>query len=184
MTAGKAFIFINEEQAAGFGHIGWGFQLSADSFYFGSTDHLWRTDYPLWHPLELLRYMNVNSRENNDYWSNCGSLSEMLETMRRGPHVRYHLFKTIDVAEVNPLVARGCADSMSRNGWNIVSNNCVHQTFSIVTTFGASLPSPYKIANLFPKSWFAAIEAETSVLEPSSGRVILPSTAHRRRRAG
>jgi hypothetical protein len=183
MNKGAAYIFINLEQAAGFGHIGWGFPLEGDQFYFGSTDHLWQTEYPIWHALELIRYMNVDPGANNDYWAQTGTFEEMLQLMRAGPHVRYHEYKIIPVASANPLLAKANADSMKNIGWNIILNNCVHQSFQIIGAYGGDLPSPNTAANRFPKKWFAAIASESRVLEQSRGRLIIPSMAHRRRKA-
>ena len=45
---GSAYIFINFEQAATSGHVGWGFAIGDGLFNFGSTDHLWNLDFPLW----------------------------------------------------------------------------------------------------------------------------------------
>lgn len=162
----SAFIFINVEQAIGFGHIGWGFHLGADQYFFGSTDHLWNTRYSLWHVPELIRYMDVTPEENNDFWSGSGSFEEMMIDMRVGRHVRYHEYKVVPVASPNSETAVAFADSLKDRGWNILFNNCVHQTYSVLTRYGAELPDPYQLLNRFPKNWFADIPGEAVKLVP------------------
>ncbi|MGH9550611.1 MAG: hypothetical protein ACRD3W_14625 [Terriglobales bacterium] len=173
---GFAFVFINFEQAAGFGHIGWGFHIAGDRYYFGSTDHLWRRRYPLWHPLELVRYMDVQPANNNDYWAKLGTLEQMLITMRSGRHVRYHAYKCLQVTDPDPLTAKAYADTMKDGGWNVWRNNCVHQSYNILTKYGArSLPSPFKMTNRFPRKWFESIAADEVILTPSTNKEIFPA---------
>lgn len=167
---GQAFVFINFEQAARFGHIGWGFHLGEDDYYFGSTDHLWNRAYPLWHLPELIRYMDVPAHENNDYWAQRGTFDEMMHTMHRGKHVRYHTYKSIQVQHPDPLGAKALADEMRDKGWNVGLNNCVQQSYHILTKYGAvSLPNPKHILLYrFPKIWFAHIEGEAIQISHSA----------------
>jgi hypothetical protein len=176
MGQGAAYIFINLEQAAGFGHIGWGFHIAQGKHYFGSTDHLWRAEYPLWHPLELIRYMNVAPSANIDFWSQVGTREEMLETMRHGAHLRYHLYKELPVSAPDPLRARALVDCADKCGWHVIFNNCVHQTYRILTAYGAELPSPNKLAHRFPKSWFESVPTQPVVLTQATRRLALPPT--------
>lgn len=176
MAEGKAYVFINYDQAVGFGHIGWGFHIAGDTYYYGSTDHLWNTKYALWDPVELIKYMNVNPSGNNDYWSAQGTEEQMLQTMRLGRHVRYHSYKVVTTPKASPLLARAYADSMRENGWNVLLNNCVHQSYQILTKYGGKdiLPCPYKLINRFPRKWFDSIPAEARQLEKPTGRIMLP----------
>lgn len=160
-TDGLAFVFINFEQAAGFGHVGWGFQLDSDTYYYGSTDHLWNLKYPQWYLPELIRYMDVQPSVNNDYWAESGSLEDMLQCMRSGPHVRYHAYKCFTVESARAEHARQIADSMKDNGWNVLRNNCVHQSYQILSAYGGKiLPCPYKLINRLPQRWFSLVPGE------------------------
>ncbi|HEY9717077.1 MAG TPA: hypothetical protein V6C69_06400 [Trichormus sp.] len=162
----SAFIFINEEQAVGFGHIGWGFHVGGEQYCFGSTDHLWRTRYSYWHLPELIRYMDVAPKANNDFWSHTGNFREMMTDMRVGRHVRYHQFKVVPVENPDPQGAIALAHSLKDEGWNVLLNNCVHQTYQVLTRYGAKLPDPYVLLNRFPKNWFGAISGDTIKLCP------------------
>ncbi|HEY9777979.1 MAG TPA: hypothetical protein V6C81_29725 [Planktothrix sp.] len=184
---GEIFIFINFDQAAGFGHIGWGLLVGGERYYFGSTDHLWNTDYPMWHPLELIRYMNVEPGENNDFWAELGSFDDMLQTMRHGHHVRYHAYKAMPVESAEPLMAKAYAEQLAGKGWNVFFDNCVHQTFHILTKYGATqLPDPYKLSNRVPRAWFDSIEADPILISKPRRKVVIPTfdTTRGDRRAG
>lgn len=160
MDTGSAYVFINFEQAARFGHVGWGFQTAEQEFCFGSTDHLWRREYPQWHPVELLRYMNVQPELNNDFWSETGPLERMLFVMGHGHHIRYHAYKRLCVGAPEAERARALAQAQKDNGWNLLNNNCVHQVYSVLTKYGErGLPYPLAL-NLIPKVWFEGIESE------------------------
>ena len=183
MTKGFAYIFINLEQAVGFGHIGWGFLIEPETYCFGSTDHLWRLDYPIWNLPELIRYLHVEAGKNIDFWRSTGSRDEMLHTMKSGAHVRYHLYKELEVEKADPRLALARVDETAEAGWDVLSNNCVHQSYRIITAYGAKLSSPGALTNRFPKTWFNTIGGEAKVLERSRGRIIIPSMTIRRRRA-
>jgi hypothetical protein len=163
---GTGYVFINFEQAAGFGHVGWGFQLDENEYCFGSTDHLWNREFPEWHLVELLKYMNVERKMNNDFWVETGAKSQMLSVMSKGHHIRYHAYKCIAVETAQPQQARDFAQSLQHNGWNIMSNNCVHQVYSVLTTYGGTrIPGPDFGLNRIPKVWFEGIEAEAVSLD-------------------
>lgn len=171
---GAAYVFINFEQAVTLGHIGWGFRVEENRYFFGSTDHLWNRQYPLWHVPELIRYANVEPHFNNDYWSACGTEREMLETMRAGNHVRYHAYKRIPVSNPDPASAIMLAETMKDIGWHVTKNNCVHQSNAILTKYGGMiLPNAYTPLNRIPRHWFKAIEAEEITIQ-SKVRNILP----------
>ncbi|MBS2002079.1 MAG: hypothetical protein JST44_11280 [Cyanobacteria bacterium SZAS LIN-5] len=162
---GAAYVFINFEQAMALGHIGWGFKVEPGRYFFGSTDHLWNREYPMWHPGELIRYMDVPAGANNDYWSAFGTEEEMLTVMRSGPHVRYHSYKRVPVAVPNPAAAIAFAEALKHNGWNVARNNCVHQSHAVLTQYsGPILPNPHTTLDRIPRRWFAAIQAEEMVL--------------------
>lgn len=166
---GAGYVFINFEQAAGFGHVGWGFQLDENEFCFGSTDHLWNRKFPEWHLVELYRYMNVQPQKNNDFWAETGSKTQMLSVMGSGHHIRYHAYKSIAVEKAKPQEASCFAQSLADNGWNVMSNNCVHQVYSVLTAYGGNMkmPGPDFGLNRIPKVWFEGIEAESFSLSKS-----------------
>ena len=133
----SAFMFINFEQALGFGHIAWGFETSPGQYFYGSTDHLLRR--PMWDLIALVKYSRVEPGGDIDYWSGLGSFDQMLANMSSGPHIRYHAYKQLPVAysAAQPLPARALAESLKDGGWALWDNNCVHQTDRILKTFGA-----------------------------------------------
>lgn len=162
---GSAFVFINLIQAARFGHVGWGFSLAEgqDRYYFGSTDHLFR--HPWWNLAAWMRYAHLETGVNNDWWSEIGTRKEMLRIMHGGHHSRYHITyhvgKEIAVPAAHPDEAIALAGKLDNGGWSLLVNNCVHQTYSVLTEYGATLPKPIEpFTNVMPKKWFAAIEGE------------------------
>lgn len=156
------------------GHVGWGFQVGKDHYLFGSTDHLWDRAYPFWHPIELIRYMDVQPGKNNDFWCQFGNEDEMLRIMRSGPHVRYHSYKRIPVTNPDPVSACRFAETMNGIGWNLAQNNCVHQSNAILTRYGGNiLPVSSNPIEIVPRKWFAAIAQEEMILE-SRVRNIFP----------
>jgi hypothetical protein len=163
---GSIYAFINYRQAARFGHVGWGFQLDDHSYYFGSSDHLWKHD---WYDLAAwLAYMHVPAQGDIDWWAAQGSKALMLETMKSGPHIRYHAFKELKPADTMPERAATCAGNLKTGGWNIANHNCVHQAFLILSSYSRQhgLPDPFKEPlYLIPVYWFAGIAGEPQVLQ-------------------
>ncbi|CAN5728159.1 hypothetical protein BH10CYA1_BH10CYA1_50380 [soil metagenome] len=178
---GAAYIFIHFEQAMALGHVGWGLLVEENRYFFGSTDHLWNRKYAMWDPAELIRYMDVPPGQNNDHWSAFGTEEEMLNMMRSGPHVRYQSYKRLPVLTPDPAAACRFAETMNDIGWNVVRNNCVHQSNAILTKYGGMfLPNTNTPLGRIPRKWFAAIEAEENILEPRV-RNILPVMLHTHR---
>ena len=133
----SAFMFINFEQALGFGHIAWGIEVEPGKYFYGSTDHLLRR--PMWDLIALIQYARVKPGDDVDYWSSSGSFDDMLGEMSRGPHIWYHAYKQIAVQakEAAPLEARAAAEKFKDGGWTLWDNNCVHQTHRVLDIFGA-----------------------------------------------
>lgn len=169
---GQAAVFINLIQAARFGHVGWGFSLdqTGDRFYFGSTDHLYRHkwwDLPAW-----LRYGHVAPSGPNDWWCAIGTRQEMLHRMYHGSteryHMRYHVFKEFTVDRADPAAAQTAAEFLEHNGWSLVTNNCVHQAYDVLTAYGATVPDPScNPLHLMPKRWFDLLPGESVAFEDS-----------------
>lgn len=161
---GFVYAFINFEQAARFGHVGWGFQLDEHTFSFGSTDHLYRHnawDLPAW-----IRYMAVPPGGDIDWWNETGSHDEMLATMRSGVHeptrsrhIFYHAYKVLPVQTADPSRAASRAREQRQGGWSVLENNCVHHAYQIFSEYGAGhiVPDPCTSQTLLiPKAWFAS----------------------------
>lgn len=167
---GRAFIFINYKQAAHFGHIGWGFKLEGyDRYFFGSTDHL--IHHEMHDLMAWLKYSSVGVGADVDYWAQEGTLASMLDTMKAGNHIRYHHYKAFPVQNAKPKEAMQAAAASGAGGWNVLKNNCVHQTYSVFQAYGAKLPEPPPIirgVGLIPRVWFKNIEGELGELRPPS----------------
>ena len=168
---GQFYVFINYEQAARFGHVGWGVRVGEDEYFFGSTDHLWKHDW--WDLAAWLRYMDVPPDGDIDWWVERGSRSEMLETMRRGHHqrsgyhIRYHAYKAIEVPRALPERAIEAAHKLRVMGWNLSRHNCVHQTFMILSEYCEQhdFPNPVNnLTHLIPKRWFQLLPGKTELL--------------------
>lgn len=162
---GSAFVFINLLQAVRFGHVAWGFALdeAGTQFYFGSSDHLYR--HPWWDLPGWIRYANVEAEGDIDWWAATGSRDDMLRIMSAGDpgryHIRYHLMKEVTVESASVDTARAAAESMRTGGWAVLSNNCVHQAYDVLTRYGAQLPDPNQpLTNLIPKVWFGKIPGQ------------------------
>ncbi len=181
---GSAYVFINYEQAMTFGHIGWGLFVEENRYFFGSTDHLWNREYPMWDPGELYRYMDVEPGRNNDYWSAFGTEEEMLQTMRSGSHVRYHAYKRLPVLQPDPAAAVMFAETVKDIGWNVAQNNCVHQANAVLTKYGGMiLPNAHTPLNRMPRKWFGEIEVEETILQPRARNILRPILRTQRKRA-
>jgi hypothetical protein len=158
---GLAFVFINFVQAGRCGHVAWGFLLDpeAQRYYFGSTDHLLKD--PWWDLLGWIRYAHVDPHGHNDWWSETGTHSQMIAMMHKGHHIRYHAAKVIPVRNALPDKGFEKAEALKSAGWSVLNNNCVHQTYSVLTEYGADLPAPGSaVAHVIPKKWFAAIAGD------------------------
>jgi len=160
----SAFMFINFEQALGFGHIAWGFEIEPSSYFYGSTDHLLRR--PMWDVFALLEYSRVEPGGDVDFWSAQGSLEEMLAAMSGGPHIRYHAYKQLPVSfdHAEPLAAKEAAEKLREGGWTLWDNNCVHQTDRILKIFGAGELIPRPMHVLSPVRYFALAQGASCQL--------------------
>lgn len=167
---GRAFVFINYKQAAHFGHIGWGVKLEGhDRYLFGSTDHL--IHHQMYDLIGWIRYASVPVGADIDYWSEEGTLANMLEVMKTGNHIRYHHYKAFPVPNAKPKEAMQAAEASGAGGWDVLTNNCVHQTFSVLNTYGAALPAPPPLIlgiGLIPRVWFKEIKGEIGELRHPS----------------
>lgn len=164
-SKGAIYAFINYKQAAQFGHVGWGFQLDSDNYYFGSTDHLWKHDW--WDLPAWFRYMHVPPYGDIDWWAEQGSKADMLKMMKIGPHIRYHDYKEVSLTESSPETALSFTEQLQTSGWNLAKHNCVHQAFLIFSNYNNKheLPNPFQDPlNLIPKNWFARISGEPKAL--------------------
>lgn len=164
---GKAYVFINFKQAASFGHIGWGFQVDEQRCYFGSADHLWDRGRSFADLIAWAHYARVVPGGNMDWWAQMGSFDEMMEMMRRGPHIKYHSYKCVTVDDAKPENALQKADEVSKGGWAVLTNNCIHQAFHILKTYGVGreVPNPQTgVLIRISKVWFGSIEAEAQHL--------------------
>lgn len=163
---GQAYIFINYLQAGGLGHIGWGFTVGDGRHYFGAVDHLWGQDSMLslraW-----LRYSRVLSGENIDWWGKVGSEEEMLEAMRAGHHIKYHDFKVLSVESAQPELAIKEAEAIEGAGWHVLTSNCVHQTYRVLSSYGAACLLPPPVVPI-PRIWFNFIASPPQFLRPAN----------------
>ena len=153
----RAYVFINYRQACGFGHVGWGFSIDDNRYYFGSTDHLWRAG-SRYAASRWWKYMRVPPGEDVDWWATSGSREEMLTIMSAGPHIRYHAYKSCVVEKARIQAVIKAAGETCLGGWGILHNNCIHQTYGILNQYGAQLPYPRSgMSNFIPRLWFNAI---------------------------
>lgn len=167
MKEGAIYAFINFKQAAQFGHVGWGFRVANDRFYFGSVDHLWKHDW--WDFVAWCRYMNVPPGADIDWWAQEGTKQEMLEAMKTGRcssgkrHIFYHAYKEIAIEDCAPDKAVSLADDLKMGGWHISRHNCVQHAYLIFTSYASEqkLPDPFADPlNLIPKTWFGRLSAD------------------------
>lgn len=164
-SSGEILVFINFLQAARFGHVAYGFQVGDDEFVFGSTDHLWKHewwDLPAW-----VRYMNVPPAGDIDWWLERGNRAAMLKQMKSGHHIRYHAFKSMQIADAYPHKALEAAVSLQHGGWHLAKHNCVHQTYRIMDEYCKehNFPNPHEDAlNLIPKRWFSILPGPQEIL--------------------
>jgi hypothetical protein len=162
---GLAYVFINYAQALRLGHVGWGFSIDeGDTFCYGSTDHLYRE--AMWNAIAVVKYMNVAPEDDNDFWFATGTRDEMLEAMANGHHLRYHAYKVLPVRDPIPEQAKKVAESYEKIGWNVAFNNCVHQSYKLLTEYGAeTLPHPnVPVKHRIPRSWFSEIPTRRKLL--------------------
>ncbi len=158
MVQGKAYVFINHLQAARFGHVGWGFSVDDLQCYFGSIDHLWRREWP-GRVGDWMDYSYVEPGGNIDWWGETGSEKDMLEMMSSGHHIKYHEYKVIPVDNAQPPRAVREAAELKPGGWSFLWNNCVHQTYRVLSFYGAGIWLPPPLVPI-PRLWFALIASE------------------------
>lgn len=164
--SGLAYVFINFQQAARCGHVGWGVSLGdGQNFHFGSTDHLYKASY--WNLLALARYSQVPPGGSIDWWAHVGTQSDMMRMMSGGHHIRYHAYKVVEIDQPDPERAISAAASLRNAGWNVLLNNCVHHVHKVLSAYGCrvEIPDPNKpLTNLIPRQWFTSIEAPARML--------------------
>lgn len=173
MEKGSVYAFINFKQAAGLGHVAWGFQLDQNLYRYGSADHLWRLDW--WDLAAWLRYMHVAPGGDIDWWHEDGTRDDMLSAMKTGygkdgrRHIFYHAYKQLDCELFSAPRAVEFTAEIERQGWHVFNQNCVQQAQRIFLKYsneylgssGNSLPDPFSNPlNLIPKTWFARIPSD------------------------
>lgn len=167
LSTGEFLLFINFKQAAGFGHVGWGFKLDrGETYMFGSTDHLTRHkwwDLPAW-----INYAVVEPGEENDWWCGVGDKKAMFLAMSTGRnHIWYHSYKTIPVRNPSYVQAEELAQGFEIQGWSVLSNNCVHQTYELAKAYGVGgdIQDPWRNTwFLIPNNWFREVIGEQHIL--------------------
>lgn len=182
MENGSLYAFINFKQAAGFGHVAWGYQVDDNLFRYGSADHLWRHDW--WDLPAWLRYLHVPPGGHIDWWCEEGTSLDMLQSMKTGfdkeqrRHIFYHAFKQLEVKSCSVQDAIALTCEIEKQGWHLFNQNCVQQAHMIfssyssefnldghrqsVDTFMADVFSDP--LNLIPKTWFARLPGRENLL--------------------
>jgi hypothetical protein len=164
---GRGYIFINFKQAGSAGHIGWGFSLDAERYHYGSADHLWSRRKSFTDPVAWFNYARVEPGGNIDWWEQTGSFDEMIHAMRHGPHIRYHAYKCVTIDDATPHHAVRTVSETAKGGWMVLNNNCIHQAYRILRSYGAKDEIPNPDSGLLiriSKVWFRSIEAEEIIL--------------------
>ncbi len=168
---GEAFVFINYEQALKFGHVAWGFAVDEETYCYGSSDHLLKR--PMSDLTALVKYSHVEPGGDIDFWSERGHVSQMMETMTSGHHIRYHAYKSIGLREYSVEAALAEMEKVAAGGWSVLTNNCIHHTYRILKAYGVKdnllLPQLSKPESLMPKRWFARADASVLSSLTSSG---------------
>ena len=172
--AGEFYLFINYKQAAGCGHVGFGFSASADrkEYVFGSVDHLTRHNY--WDFGAWIDYTYVAPGEDNDWWCETGDRETMLRQMTASKtHIWYHDYKIFPVMYPQYEEGKDFAFRLEKMGWAVASNNCVHQTYELAKVYGVGgeMLNPWQNTFLlFPNNWFSKLPGEPNHLREVRGR--------------
>ena len=127
---GSACMFNAPNAAAGFGHVGWAFEVgSSGQWVFGSTD-----DNAAGDPY-------VPPGQYNGAWSRSGSFSAGLAAFRASSigYTRYRCVST-PTSAVGAAVQQ--ANAASGWGYTLIGNNCLDHTYRILTTYRGGIMSP------------------------------------------
>jgi len=139
----RCFVFVRKSGAplAGVlngGHVGWGFQVGEDRFYYGSTEN--RSGSPF-----------VAPGEDNDWWAADGTEAEMLA---RFIELDYDGYKVATVREPHPEAARRLAEESQQWGYTGLTNNCLDHLWRILEAYGEPW-LPFAQTHPIPNDWFA-----------------------------
>lgn len=162
----EIYVFINFQQAARFGHIGWAFRISPETYCWGSADHLWKHEW--FDLLSWIKYMHVPKDGDIDWWSAEGTKEQMLQEMKSGRgHIRYHAFKRLETSSAKCQNALSQQKELASGGWDLLRHNCVHHAYLIGKAYDDNLllPDPFKSPfDLIPLNWFRQLNAKEFTL--------------------
>ena len=145
MTEGQARVYCRPRGARGAGHVGWAFVLPDGTWEVGAVERGGLLTPPI----------------ADGYWS-----SVMLDPDPHMRGLRYDYYKQIEVAIPTVAPARAAEEQISRRWFNLVIHNCMQDTNTVLTAYGAVLPPVGWRSNWRPTTGSAPCPATSSGCDP------------------
>ena len=143
----QAVVFVRRKAAYGIGHVGWAFSVEKNLFNTGAVENHSGSLYT------LAAHMGFWMRRTHD----------PINLMRRR---HYDEFKVIAVEHAQPALAKGVAQWVSRQPYEIIGRNCMDDTYDVLRAFGVpDLPPP--ASHWEPNYWFDAIVGTHFYIKPN-----------------
>jgi len=137
----KAMVFLRRKGTLGIGHAAWAFQYPDGSWNAGSVENQPQTPY--------------TRPDLMGWWSR--RVDDPLAPMRER---RYEEYKILEVLSPSAAAAQEEVERVSREPYRVADQNCMHDTYQVLTAYGATLPEPDRGETRAPAKWFKEIPGE------------------------
>ncbi len=145
----RAAVFINWSMPLGFGHVGWGFEVSQGYFWFGAV--------------ELTSSIMKGKGDNIALFNDYATEKKMVAKMKSGDHggsgFIYHAYKFVKVRNPNVAEPLKIVATAQKNGYGLLGNNCMDATFRVIKAYanGDDKILPWPATHWAPRTFFADI---------------------------
>jgi hypothetical protein len=142
------------------GHIGWGYKIpGTDQYIYGATETIKN-----WDP----RKGPIDTTPIN--WHEQGNRAKMFTAFYSGHYTHpdyYTAAKCATTKSGSVEAANEAVRVVEDTNYSLFGGNCMDDSYSILTAYGAELPSPKAPQTLWlPNKWFESIDWEKTTLTP------------------
>ncbi|MHB8509267.1 MAG: hypothetical protein ACYDGR_11555 [Candidatus Dormibacteria bacterium] len=137
--AGRARVYNRRSGAYGAGHVGWAFLVVGGDWETGAVERGGLITPPL----------------AAGYWADV--LPDPNPRMMR---LNYDSYKEFEVAMPDMVAARLAEGKVQQRWFNLVRHNCMQDTYTVLTAYGAILPPMQKRWSWKPNDWYRAVPGE------------------------
>ena len=138
-VVGRARVYNRRHGAHGAGHVGWSFLVTGGDWETGAVENGGLITPPL----------------KAGYWADV--LPDPNPRMMR---LSYDSYKEFEVPMPNQAAARVAEGKVSRRWFNLVRHNCMQDTCTVLTAYGAILPPIEKRWSWKPNDWYRLLPGE------------------------